>query len=217
LTAPKAATTTGRPQAEVIAFPKIGGSDHALAVALREGRPGASAEFVDRYGPFVQGLLLKVVGFDPDVADLLQEVFLRALESIGELKRPAALKSWLGSITVFTARAFLRRRRFRRGLVWSMPPEKLPEPSVAPASLEATELLRRTYAALSKLPVDERIAFVLRFAQELSLGEVAELCGVSLATIKRRLRRGESRFLAAARQDALLAERIERGGRWRNS
>jgi len=216
LGAPSSAPTSGGAQAEVIALRKIPDSDRALVMALREGHAGASVELVDRYGSFVQSLLLRVVGFDPDVPDLLQDVFVGALERIGELKRPESLKSWLGSITVFTARAYLRKRQFRRRLVWSMAPEDLPEPSIPAPSIEANELLRRTYVALDKLGPNERIAFALRFIEGLSLGEAAELCKVSLATIKRRIARGEAQFLVAARQDPVLKERIRQSGRWRD-
>jgi len=216
LTAANQTSSPEQTHAEVISLHKIPENDGALVAAVREGRRGAAHALVDRYGGFVQGLLLKVVGFDPEVPDLMQDVLLSALQRIGELREPDALKAWLGSITVFTARAFLRKRRFRRRLVWSMPPESLPEGSVHPPNLEANQILRRTYKALDELPADERIAFSLRFMEGMTLGEAAALCGVSLATIKRRIKRGEERFLAAARRDPILEERLEQGGRWRD-
>ena len=78
------------------------------------------------------------------------------------------------------------------------------------------DALRRVYRLLEHLPVDERIAFGLRFMDGMGLRETAELCGVSPATIKRRLGRAQARFLAEAARDPLLRERIERGERWRS-
>jgi RNA polymerase sigma-70 factor (ECF subfamily) len=171
---------------------------------------------VDRYGRYVERLLVRVVGLTPEVPDLLHEVFTRALERVHEIKQPEALKSWLGSLAIFTARAWLRNRRFRRAWLLFLPPEQLPEPVAPVPEPEVYDTLRRVYRVLEKLPVDERIAFGLRFMDGMGVKETAELCGVSPATIKRRLGRAEARFLDEARRDPLLRERIERGERWRS-
>jgi RNA polymerase sigma-70 factor (ECF subfamily) len=171
---------------------------------------------VDRYGRYVERLLVRVVGLTPDVPDLLHEVFTRALERVHEIKQPDALKGWLGSLTIFTARAWLRNRRFRRTWLRFLPPEEVPDPVAPVLEPDVQDALRRVYRVLEHLPVDERIAFGLRFMDGMGLRETAELCGVSPATIKRRLSRAEARFLADAGRDPLLRERIERGERWRS-
>ena len=61
------------------------------------------------------------------------------------------------------------------------------------------------------------MAFTLRFVSEMQLTEVAAACRVSLATIKRRLARAEKRFVEAARENPALRERLEAGGRWRET
>ena len=76
--------------------------------------------------------------------------------------------------------------------------------------------MNSTYRLLDTLPENERLAFSLRFIAEMELTEVAAACGCSLATIKRRLTRAEAHFLAGARQDPALNERLARGERWRN-
>jgi RNA polymerase sigma-70 factor (ECF subfamily) len=67
---------------------------------------------------------------------------------------------------------------------------------------------------LGRLPSDERIAFALRHIEGMELGRLAEACGVSLATIKRRLARAEQRFARAAARDEVLKRWLEEGGRW---
>jgi RNA polymerase sigma-70 factor (ECF subfamily) len=78
---------------------------------------------------------------------------------------------------------------------------------------EARELLERVYSLLNALPVDERIAFALRYIDERPLLEVAEACNCSLSTIKRRLSKAEKRFARLASRDAAMAERLARGAR----
>jgi len=87
----------------------------------------------------------------------------------------------------------------------------VPEAEARPASDEATEALRRTYLVLDRLPREERIAFALRTIEGMKLEEVADACGVSLATAKRRLARAEQRFLELCRADAVLREWLEGG------
>jgi RNA polymerase sigma-70 factor (ECF subfamily) len=66
----------------------------------------------------------------------------------------------------------------------------------AEPDIEARQALRSAYQILAGLPAEERIAMALRRLEGMELTEVADACGCSLATIKRRLTRAESRFLA---------------------
>jgi RNA polymerase sigma-70 factor (ECF subfamily) len=72
------------------------------------------------------------------------------------------------------------------------------------------------YAVLNRMPADDRIAFALRYIDGMELTEVAAACSVSLATVKRRLRRSEARFLKAARSHTLLEKWVEEGSRWQD-
>jgi RNA polymerase sigma-70 factor (ECF subfamily) len=195
------------------------GSDEALVMALRQGDRLAASELVRRYGGYVECVLARILGVDGELPDLLHDVFLNALDSIGSLKTPSMLKEWLRGVTVFVARGCLRRRRRRQWLVFRRS-EDLPDVPIdvgssdASAASDATDALTRTYRALSKLPPDERIVFALRFVAEMELTEVAAACQVSLATIKRRLEKAQSRFTAAGRKDPVLREWIESGTRW---
>jgi RNA polymerase sigma-70 factor (ECF subfamily) len=188
------------------------GDDAALVSALRRGESTARAELFDRYASHAQRVLARLLGHDAELADLLHEVFARALAQIDRLDDPAALKSWLTAIAVFTAREHIRRRMRSRWLRF-FANENLPDLPVISADEEVRESLRRTYAVLDRLGVDDRIAFSLRFIEGLDLGEVAAACGVSLNTIKRRLARAEKRFVALARSEPALHDWLERGTR----
>jgi RNA polymerase sigma-70 factor, ECF subfamily len=187
--------------------------DTALVSGLRAGQPAAIAAFYDRYAPLVLRLLGRVLGAERELADLHHDVFVRALGSLKDIRDPGALKAWISSITVFTARSAIQRRSRRRWLSF-LAPEELPEPEAPTSSGEVSEALRATYAVLGELPPDERIAFALRFIDGMELTEVADACDVSLATIKRRLARAEDRFTAIAREHPVLQEWLERGSRW---
>jgi RNA polymerase sigma-70 factor (ECF subfamily) len=192
---------------------KFVGDDEALIQALRAGHPGAAAVFYDQHAAHVQRTLQSVMGADSDIPDLLQEIFIRAIDRISELEELDRVRSWLTTIAIFTARAHIRRRTRRKWLFLFSPAQIRPSQSNPPPS-EARAALRETYQLLDRLPVNERLAFVLRFVHGMTLPDGAGACQVSLATFKRRLSRAEKRFLEDARQRPELQHWLEEGTRW---
>jgi RNA polymerase sigma-70 factor (ECF subfamily) len=189
------------------------GDDAALVEALRAGHPGAAATLYDRYAAPVRLTLRSILGPDNDIPDLLQEVFIRALDRIGGLRDVERLGGWLSSIAVFVARAQIRLRSRRRGLgIFS--PERTRLRQLEQPSSDARRALREIYAVLDQMPVDQRMAFDLRHLHGTTLIEAAEACETSLATIKRRLARAEGRFLEAVRRHPGLTNWLEEGTRW---
>jgi RNA polymerase sigma-70 factor (ECF subfamily) len=191
----------------------------ALIAGVRAGDPDALAELHDRFAKPVLRILVRILGPDRELSDLHHDVFVRALQSLAELRDPRALRSWLSAIAVHTARASIERRVRQRRWVFLPADDVLPEPeSIDPGpGHEAREALRATYALLDRLPVSERIAFALRYLDQMELTEIAASCNVSLASIKRRLKRAESRFVALARGTPALVGYLEGGSRWTRS
>jgi RNA polymerase sigma-70 factor (ECF subfamily) len=141
-------------------------------------------------------------------------VFVRAFERLEELRDPPALKRWLTAIAVFVAREAIRKSRRRRWLVF-LPAEATPEVEVPEASVEARAALRTFYEVVATLDAEKRIAFTLRFVEGMELAEIAEVCDVSLATIKRRIKSAEVEFYARGSAHPELADWFEEGTRWR--
>jgi RNA polymerase sigma-70 factor, ECF subfamily len=195
--------------------PAFAGTDAEIVDGVRRGDPGARGAFYDRHADHVHRVLYRTLGFHPDLADLHHDVFVRALTSLQRLDDPSALKGWLTMIAVHVARSAIARRK-RRSWLWFFPGKDLPEVDSGAASGEVLDALRATYQALDRLPVDERIAFALRFVDGMELTEVAAACDTSLATIKRRLARAGARFEAEARRRPVLAPWLEGGTRWGN-
>lgn len=182
---------------------KFEGGDAALVQAVCSRHPGAPRMLIERHGPLVRRVLARVLGMDQELNDLTQEVFARAFTNMHKLNQPDRLGAWLTTISVFTARAHIRKKRRQRWLsFWA--PEELPEPAPAESDEQAMRAMHATYALLEKLPTDERIVFALRFIEELELKDVAAACDISLATTKRRLARASERFEKLARGDTTL-------------
>ncbi len=180
-------------------------SDSALVEQSLAKNEWARDELYRRHAPWVRRVLVRVAGFRPEVDDLLQEVFVVAFRSLGQLRESAAFRSWLLQIATYVARNHLRSKRR-----WSWIRLGEDEDDVAaPIADESTRLATRaTYRILAKMDPDEQTAFALRYFEQLELTEVAEACGVSLATIKRRLDRAQEAFFKHASVDPLLADRV---------
>src|SRR4051812_23185264 len=137
------------------------------------------------YSGYVGCLALRLLGRREDVDDVIQDVFLAALKGMSQLRDPDAIKGWLGTVTARVVAARLRMRRLRSlfGLEVTPHYEKL----AVGATQEQTALVKRIYQILDQLPVQQRIAWVLRNVAGEPLDEVARICGCSLATAKRRI------------------------------
>jgi RNA polymerase sigma-70 factor (ECF subfamily) len=197
------------PHPRVVALP-IPDSDAALVAALKAGRPDAGRTLFDRYGRDVERVLFRVLGPDAELADLLHDVFLVALTSISQVRDPNALRGWLTGVAVRKARkCIVKRQRWR--IIQFFGHNDVPEGEARVAPVEVSEALRCTYEVLERLPADERLAFALRHIDGMELTAVAAACGVSLATIKRRLSRAQRTFVRIASDHDALAPWLERG------
>lgn len=192
---------------------ELTGNDAALVQALRSGQAGAASAFYDRYADGVMRTLRAILGADADVPDLAQEVFMRAIERIGDLDHCERVRSWLTTIAVFTARDHVRRRQ-RRNWLGLFSPDHGRALQHDPPPPEARFALREICDILQALPLDERMAFLVRVVEGASLPDGAAACTTSLATFKRRLARAEGKFLDAVRDRPTLRGWLEEGTRW---
>jgi len=178
---------------------------------MRGGRADAAAAFYDRHAPSVHALVFRLMGPDAEIDDVVNDVFVRALESMSRLRDPGALRSWVYGITVRTVAIRFQKRSRQRWLRF-MSPEDVPE-VVAPAvSGELGEALREVHAILHGMDPDERIALLLHRVEGLSLEGAAEAAGTSVSTYRRRLARGEAKFFARAKSRPALDSWLGEGG-----
>lgn len=180
----------------------------AMVAGLCRRHPGAAAAFHQRYVKRISGMLYRILGPDPELADVLQDCFVRVLGSIEQLREPAALDSWVMSVTVLTAKTHLQRRVRRSWLrLWhNEEPPEVPYEDVEPCTREA---LRVTYRVLDRLSVEERLVFVLRHNEQLTVAQIGEQLTMSASTVKRKLARAEQRFVALAQKEPALSGWLE--------
>lgn len=174
-----------------------------LVEGLQANLPWARAALVDRHGAHVRRVLVRVLGAqDPEIDDLAQETFLAALLGISKLSNVDAFAGWLTSIAVFSARATIRRRQRWR---WLRPSDNVDHVAAPTASAEMRDAAACVYRILNEMPADERIPFSLRMFEGYDLQELATVCDMSMATLRRRLAAAQKRFDQKARCSETLA------------
>jgi RNA polymerase sigma-70 factor, ECF subfamily len=183
-------------------------TDAQLVERARARERGIEERLYSRLAPLVNRLVWSLLGADGEHNDIAHEIFIRIFRNIGSLRKPERLETWAARLAINTVRNEMRKRRLRRWVFWNEFEAASSLHYVA--DLDGRELLSRAYAALGKLPPDERVILSLRLFETKTLEELALLLGCSLGTLKRRLRKARGRFVRLARQDSLLAEWMER-------
>ena len=181
----------------------------ALAPQLRAGQAaradqGLAAEEFDAIVRAHQRRIYRVLlGLvrDPDAAaTLTQECFLRAYRHRRSFRREASVGTWLVRIAVNLAADHGRNRRtaFWRRLFAAAKPEGAAAPSADDTAdpraspelqLAVREQLQAVWSAVEGLSAQQRTAFVLRFAEEMTLEEVAQAMSLEVGTVKAHLAR----------------------------
>ena len=168
-------------------------------MAARAGEAWAQEALFKRHARMALGLAHRLLPRDEDVDDVVQDCFVSALKRLGSLDNPQAFAAWLGSIVVRAVGKRLRRRRLLSRLGLRAPEELDPDAIAAPSAPgEVAVELRRVYAVIGSLPAEARIALVLRRVDGLEVPDIARRMGLSLSTVKRRLKMAEE-FLERSR------------------
>jgi RNA polymerase sigma-70 factor (ECF subfamily) len=180
-------------------------TDADLVLALRRNERGAAEAIWNRHSESVRRFLGRALGPSGDEAeDLTQEVFLRVFARTRVIREPSALREFIMSVALRVLQWEIRRRWVRRKVFLSKDGD-LPEVGAPDrANQEARHALRACYAILDRLSVRERVAFVLRYLEEMTLEEVAERLDCSLSTAKRVLTRATERVSAQVGKNADL-------------
>ena len=201
---------SSRGQGSVAVLHRVAADDQILLDGLLAGDDHAVASLCDRYGWQVRGVLTRTLGSTLDVEDLMQETFLTIVRKCSTLRDRKAFRPFVVSVAIRVARNELRKRALRRFIGLDVAPELPVTPPHDPAARQAVD---RVYEVLSRMDADTRVAFVARHVEGFELTEAAEICGCSLATIKRRLAKAEKCFEAMSRGDPVLSKLLNAEGR----
>ena len=171
-------------------------SDASLVAQTLEGSAWAQAALCQRYVRPLASMLTRLLGSANDADDIAPAAFGVAPQTRPRRREAAPFRGWLFRIAANLAKKRMRRRRLERFLGVAPAAEAL-DPEAFGSTIVAPEVraeLLLLDARVATLPANLRLAWSLRFIEGFELTEVAELCGCSLATIKRRLAQASRRI-----------------------
>lgn len=162
-------------------------TDESLVERAAAGDRRAFTVLYRRHARYLAGVAFRLMGESSELDDVVQEAFLVGLRNLGKLEQATKLRPWLVTILVRRVQHRLqgraRQRWLGRQLKWVSP--SVSDPHV---SREVNEL----YRVLERLPAKLRVPWTLSRVEGGVLEEVAEWCGTSLATVKRRIARADA-------------------------
>jgi RNA polymerase sigma-70 factor (ECF subfamily) len=154
-----------------------------LVVRFQAGDDHAFAEIVQRYHGRLGYYLRRLLGEADAVEDVLQETWLTAFRNLSGLRSPRALSAWLYRIARNTA---LADRRRPHGWVALTDEPTVPEPDTDETDFSPADAAR-IHAALGRLRPQHKEVLVLRFLEEMSYEDIADVVGCPVGTVRSRI------------------------------
>jgi RNA polymerase sigma-70 factor (ECF subfamily) len=159
-----------------------------LAARAREGDMAAFETLVRRYRNDVYALCYYFTRNREDAWDLSQEVFIKAHRALPGFRGDAGFKTWVLRIAANQSKDHLKKRRLQTTPFEDTWESAATEAGQTPAeTMEAKEIGAAIDAAVSRLPLKHRTAFMLREYEGLSYQEMAEVMHCSVGTVMSRL------------------------------
>jgi RNA polymerase sigma-70 factor, ECF subfamily len=154
-------------------------TDERLIQSTLAGDDVAFAELVRRHTRKVFGIAARFARNDAELADICQEIFVKAFQKLKSFRGEAPFEHWVSRIAVHSCYDFLRATRHDRQ---NVPLDGI-EIGVQPSrsDRDASELLQW---AMARLSADERLVITLLELEERSVRETAALTGWSESNVK---------------------------------
>ncbi len=149
------------------------------------GDSDAWMQIVSTYSGGMYALAWRMMGNDEDAADVVQESFIKAYNSLGVFRQRSSLATWLYRITYTTAVSAIRRRKDT-----ALFDESRCDMSDDDVDVELThQRIERMTKALQSLPAGEQALIHLHYTEGHSLATCAEIVGSTEGAVKTRLSR----------------------------
>jgi RNA polymerase sigma-70 factor (sigma-E family) len=168
----------------------------AEADEVRHADGGRLADLYLRHGDDALRLAYLLTGDRPLAEDLVQEAFVRLAGRFVDLRNPGAFPAYLRRTIVNLARMHFRRRRVERAFL----DRERREPS-AEVGLPDVDTYQVMKQALLGLTERQRTAIVLRYYEDQSEAQIADILGCRPGTVKSLLARGLETLRGAMRGD----------------
>ena len=168
--------------------------DTFLVTQAQKGREDAFQELVARHRPLVARLVARITRRPEWVDDLTQEIFVSAYRNLAQFEARSSFGTWIYRIAVNLCLRELQKEQTRERMRLAYFEETaIPDSLIVPWGVTGERLvLRREIQvavrhALDRLDPEHAAVLVLRYLEELSSPEIAELLQIPAGTVRSRL------------------------------
>ncbi|MEY4387291.1 MAG: hypothetical protein RLY20_2574 [Verrucomicrobiota bacterium] len=165
-------------------------SDAELIAAVLQGNAASFEPLVKKYSPRIFGTARRYARREDEIADIVQEIWMKAFQKLGSFRGDAPFEHWLMRLAVRTCYDFLRAHQRNRESSFTdltepeddwldrfaADPDNAPEDAAA-----AKQLIDR---ALEQLSPPARMIIQLMEIEDRPVKEIAELTGWSVPLVK---------------------------------
>jgi RNA polymerase sigma factor (sigma-70 family) len=183
--------------------------DAGIVREIREGNVRRFGALVDRHRDRAMTLALRIVGNREEAEELVQDSFVRAYRSLADFRGDSLFGTWFTRILYNVCLTRVSRRRNQETATEE---EELPAPSDETdvlSKMEEKEMQEVITEEIARLPERYRTVITLFYVQEMAYGEIAQVTGHPLGTVKTNLCRGRTalrrRVLARLRESVEAA------------
>ena len=174
--------------------------DVELIHRVLDGDDNAFETLVKKYRKPVHALVWRKIGDFHIAEEITQDTFLKAYQELAKLKKPQSFASWLYVIAANQCSSWLRKKRLRTQPIEETSSVQLEKATYSGYIIEenertAVEAQREVVKnLLAKLQESDRTVITLHYFGDMSAAEIGSFLGVSVNTIKSRLRRAQQRL-----------------------
>lgn len=144
----------------------------------------AFEEVIARYSEPLYWQIRRMVQNHDDAADILQDVFLKAWQSIDQFRGAAKLSTWLHKIAINESLTFLDRQKRRNNVDIDDPDSTLAAAIEADTNIDGDRLSLQFRKAIATLPEKQRLVFNMRYFDEMPYEQISNILGTSQGALK---------------------------------
>jgi RNA polymerase sigma-70 factor (ECF subfamily) len=164
----------------------VDASDRIIIQRVLSGDVEAYARLVDRHYDRCARIAVRILGNREDAEEAIQDTFLRAFRALESYEDRERFSAWLTRILVNQCRTVLARTRRREEVFADVDPAALELAAGGPSDDGPWPNLED---ALAALPVEQREALVLKYADDLTYEEMSRITGAGESALKMRVQR----------------------------
>ena len=182
--------------------------DHTCIQKIQKGDNQAFAVLVDRYRDMVYTIIHRIVRNHEEAEEIAQDVFLKAFHSLDSFKGKSKFSTWLYRIAYNAAITRTRKKKIEMGALDEQLMENYTQDEINEDiyTLDTQEQKKFIDHVLAKLPEKEYLIITFYYKEECSIGEIAEITGLSESNVKVKLHRIRKKLYEDL--DVLMKEKL---------